>query len=202
MEQRHRGVGDVVGAQVEGLHHRARDPLEPAVRADHRLGRAARARREDQREARAVVDPRLRGQHGVGERRERGVVRRVVGDEDAPVGRTEVETVEQVEMTALGDHELALGVRDVALELGAPTCRVDADDRRAAHRRGAQPHRVLGHVVEQHADVRLALTGHGREQRRAGGARLHPLDVRPRLVFEAHRDAWVVATRCAHDRRR
>ena len=59
----------------------------------------------------------------------------------------------------------------------------------AAHsRRGTRPHREVGNVVEQQADVWRTVDAHRLEQRRPRRARLHPLVVGPRLVFEAQCD--------------
>ena len=68
----------------------------------------------------------------------------------------EVEPVEQRGVVGVGDHELAVGVADVAGELVAATGVVDADDRGAGQRGAEQGEQVVGGVVEQHADVERA----------------------------------------------
>ena len=115
----------------------------------------------------------------VGVGRERGRVRRVVDDEDAAPGRAEVESVEQPLVTPFGDDHLALGMEDVALQPRAAPGGVDAHDRPPEHGRGTEPHGEVGHVVEQHADVRCAGDPHRVEERGARRALLHELGVGP-----------------------
>ena len=89
------------------------------------------------------VDPRQRHRHG------RTLVD--VDSEDRHVG-----LVEQTEMVGVGHNELALGVRDVASEVGPAAGRVDTDNGAARKRSTAEPEAVLRDVVEQYADMRLA----------------------------------------------
>ena len=71
----------------------------------------------------------------------------------APASTALARGFEQLEVRGLGQHERAVGVGDVARQLGAAPGRVDADDGRAGERGAAQREPELGDVVEQHADV-------------------------------------------------
>jgi hypothetical protein len=55
VEQRHRHVADIVGAQPEALRHRHSGDRDLAVAAPHRLGVTAGARRVDEHEQVAGV---------------------------------------------------------------------------------------------------------------------------------------------------
>ena len=68
-------------------------------------------------------------------------------------GVPSVETVEQRAQARLGDDELAVGVLDVARELGTAARRVDPDQHAARECRRAEPEHEVGHVLEHHADV-------------------------------------------------
>ncbi len=85
-----------------------------------------------------------------------------------PVGADpEVEVVEERTVRRLGDDEHAVGVADVVRQLRAAPGRVDPDDSRARERGASQQEDVLGHVVEQDADVeRLAVDPRVAEPRR------------------------------------
>ena len=122
------------------------------MRRDRRFGRAGCARGEQQQRSDARVDGR-RGQSRPLVRPQRvGVVRRV-DDEYAIVGEAEVEPRSIVYEPGLGDDQLAVGIGDVACELGSLAGRVDADHRGATHRAGSQPQAQLGNVLEQESDV-------------------------------------------------
>ena len=72
------------------------------------------------------------GERRVRVRRERGhATRRSSTSSTRAVRVAEVEAVEQREVARLGDDELAVGVGDVARELGAAARGVDADEHRA-----------------------------------------------------------------------
>ena len=60
----------------------------------------------------------------------------------------------QLTVHVVGRFELAVGVRDVALELGAAARRVDADDARTGEGGAEEGEHEVGGVVEQDADVR------------------------------------------------
>ena len=75
----------------------------------------------------------------------------------APAGHGVRGVVEQAGEVGRGHQRLAVGVVDQLGELLAPVGRVDADHDRARQRPGGEPEEVVGHVVEQDADVRRAL---------------------------------------------
>ena len=80
-----------------------------------------------------------------------------VGDQDVAGGHTGIDTVEQREMDAGRDEQLAIGVADELGQLLAPVGRVDPDNRGPAEGAGCEPEQVVGDVVKQHADVRRKL---------------------------------------------
>ena len=118
VEQRHAHVADVVGAEVHDHRHALAGHEQPALRADDRLRRVGRARREDQRPDRVDVglDPgigrvRVRGER-VGERR---AERRRAGrpasakrPDDRTGGSRSAIGCEQRLVPRLGDHEPAV----------------------------------------------------------------------------------------------
>jgi hypothetical protein len=109
-----------------------------------------------------------------------GVLGRV--DAQDPVrGNADVETVDEPDVGAIGDDQLAVRVGDVVSQLGPAAGRVDADDRRTGQGGADDPEHVLGLVVEQHADVERARPA-------AGGRERRPLfalrdDLRPRVAL-------------------
>ena len=99
-------------------------------------------------------------------------------------------------MRRVGDDELAVGVPDVVRELRAAPGRVDADDRRAGERGTAEQEDVLGHVVEQHADVeRVVAPARRLQHRRPHRTLVRDLGPRPRPILEDQPGARVVGAR-------
>ena len=115
--------------------------------------------------------------------------------EHARARDTRVETVEQRQMTRFGDDGAAVGVTDVGSQFLAPAGRVDADDGGTRERGTTEKEHVLGHVVEQHADVEGPVGPQRLEPRRARRALTHDSGPRPRLVFEPQTDVLVVRAR-------
>ncbi len=177
---------------VHHLDEAAARALEPALRQDARLRRAARARGEQKEVDAPLVDLHV-GDGGALVGCEHCGVVGAVDVEDPPVRSAEVEAVEQVRVAAFGDDELAVGVGDVAGELGATACRVDADDDGVGERGRTEPHRELGDVVEEQADVRRRVRVEGRLQARgACRARVEVLAPGVGLVLESDRGAIAV----------
>ena len=127
-------------------------PMRPWVQRT-RLGHPRRARREDEEVEVLVVRRRRRCRRSAVRRRAPCRGRRV-DDEQPLVGHRRLDAVEEGEQVAGGDQRLAVGVVDQLGELLAAVGRVDADDDRARDGPGDQPQQVVGHVVEQDADVR------------------------------------------------
>ena len=180
MEQRHGHVADVVGAHSQDDPHARAGHEDAPLRADDRLGRVRRARGEDQ-------GPRARGvgfDAGVvvGAPGERVVERAAQHQQLAPA---EINTVEQLEVVRLGDHEADVAVLDVALQVLAPTGVIETDDGGARQSGAAEGEQVLGHVVEQDADVERRTVGPPREEQVGPTPAFgHVLAVRPLAVFE------------------
>ncbi|KUO13689.1 hypothetical protein AQJ58_00915 [Streptomyces sp. DSM 15324] len=124
---------------------------QPALGADRGLGSAGRTGGEVEQETVAGAG---KGRVGAGARagREESLVLLRAGHQDPDAGQ--VEPGEQREVNPLGDQQGALGVQDVAGQLGAPAGGIDPGDRRAGERGGGQPQRELRGVVQQHADMR------------------------------------------------
>ncbi len=74
---------------------------------------------------------------------------------------------------------------------------VDPHDRGARQRRTPEEEEVLGHVLEEHADVERALPAQCREHAGPGRALGHDLAPGPRLVLEAQARVVVLGTRPA-----
>ena len=106
---------------------------------------------------------------------EAGEVVGVVDAQEAFVGNTEVEAVEERGARLVGHEELAVGEADVAGQLLAASGGVDPDHRGARQRGGAQPQEVLRDVVEQHADVERSRPAQRRCQRTSSAALGHDL---------------------------
>ena len=98
-------------------------------------------------------------------------------------------------MRAVGEHDSTVGVPDVACQLVAAPGGVDADCDRAGQRRPAEQEHVLGHVVEEHADVpaRQSLL---LEERGARSRLRHHLRPGPGAVVGADAPVRVVGPRC------
>ena len=74
----------------------------------------------------------------------------------APPGARSAIGASSGEVPGLGDHQVAVGVLDVAQEVLVAARVVEADDRRARERGATEREEVVGGVVEQHPDVRAA----------------------------------------------
>ncbi|CAM5377036.1 hypothetical protein SALBM135S_06869 [Streptomyces alboniger] len=96
-------------------------------------------------------------------------------------------------MGPLGHQDAALGVQDVAGEFGAAPRGVDARHGGARERRRAQPLGVLGGVVEQDTDVRLALPGQQVAEERGPGRRARRHRVVAQLTARVAQAGAVVA---------
>ena len=156
VEERERGVDDVVVGQLGDGGDVGAGAGDAALGAAHRLGQAGRAGGEDEQEE-VVVRGRSRGRRDGAAAVERGLVAGVVDDQD-PFGRDGVRrVVEQAGEVARGHQGLAVGVVDELGQLLAAVGRVDPDHDRARQRAGDEPEQVVGHVVEQDADVRRPL---------------------------------------------
>ena len=168
----------------------------------------------------AAVDPdvkmRRNSASGVGERwtrsgtsRDRVLIPGTIDPQDAVGTDAEVEPLDEVRLRRVRDHELAVGVPQVACQLVAPTGGVGADDDGPAEGRGREEEHVLDRVLEQHADVErprpTKILQHGRACRGGG----HQLAPGPLLTFEAQRHPVVrcppmedlrdrLGGRCAH----
>ena len=153
-------------------------PVVPDVKISMNVSLGRRARR---------AAPRPRTARRVGPTCRRRV------DDEQPVGGDHPSGAgirEQRRCARLGQQQRAVGVLHVARQLRAAAGRVDADDRRAGERGRAQREPELGDVVEQHADVERRVDGLAvEEERGAHRDRVEHFPVRPRLVFEAQRDA-------------
>ena len=166
MEQRHGDVTDVVGADTEddphagedGLDWLTLDPTPEEVAPPFSLARWWEA-----------------GRRG-GQQFWRDLIVDYNSDEQASL------------VARLGDDEPDVGVLDVALQVLAPPRVVEADDGRARQPGAAEGEEVLGHVVEQDADVeRRALDAPGEEQVGPAPALGHVLGVGPLPILEADR---------------
>ena len=190
VEQRHGLVADVAASDAAVRADVPADEGEALLRAERGLRLPCGARSEDQQVGGERVERDVRV-GGAGVRRERRAPGGGV-DHEAALGRdARVEPGEQAPVALLGHDHRAVGVADVALELGAAPGGVDADHGRPRERGGAEQERVLGHVVEQDAHVK-GRAGRERAPQREqqGGALERGRDVRapaPRRVLEAQR---------------
>ncbi len=198
VEEGHHRVADVVGRQPEHLRELAAVRREATVPHPHGLGRAGRTRREDQHERVGRAGTGVR-QRCTRVRRERVGPGRVVDHMEAVAIHRLARGEEELEVRRLGEHERAVGVRDVAGQLRPPAGGVDADDGRPRQRRAAQREEELGDVVEQHADVEGRAGRRVRPEERSplrGG--VDDLAPGPRGVLEAQPDV-VVGGAGAHE---
>ncbi len=187
-------VEDVVGADVERHRRRRRDPGQPALGCIRTaLG--------------APVEPDVNSSRSSSTRRPAGDVSAggVVVDADAVPSGSSTDRIRRAARRGrarraaapcpVGDDQLAVGVADVASQLGAAPRRVDADDRRARERGAAEPEQVLGHVLEQHADVERAGGSPSQCHRGPHPTGAHDLGPGVGVVLEAQTDARVVGAR-------
>ncbi len=151
VEQRHAGVAGVGGGEPELLAELVPGPGQPPLAADHRLGRAGRS-------------------GGEGEQHPGAGVRQYGGRRRVPVGREQVGVPglvdhqhplrqrrggEQRQQPAFGDQQRAVGVLDVAVQVGPAPGGVDADGGGPGQRAGLEPVDVLRGVLQQQPDVRV-----------------------------------------------
>ena len=171
VEHRHADVVDVVRrAPRSGRASAPPGRREPALGADRGLGRAGGAGGEVEEEAvrrglaGRAASPGSASAYGAS----RSAYSSVSVTRTRTPGRSRPSSSGQV--GALGDQQPALGVQDVAGQLGAPAGGVDPGDGGPREGRRAQPEGELGGVVEQDAEVRLgARWQEVDEQRGAGG---------------------------------
>lgn len=148
---------DVVAPDPEVVDQRLPGRSQPPLGADRGLGRTGRPGGEVEQHAGGGPDlPEHRvarlGPRVVGEQLG---VRVGVGDQH-PYAR-QIEPVEQRQMRAFGDQDPAVGVHDVAGQLGTAPGRVDARNGGPGQGRRAQPQGKFEGVVEQHPQVRFAV---------------------------------------------
>ncbi len=164
VEHRHTEVVDVVPAHSEESGGRVSGGGQPALGAEGCLGRAGGAGGEVEEHpggGRRGTEATGAGGDLVGRRAlvrpQQFPVGRVVHDED-PLGRDgEVQAGQQRQVGAFGDQQRAVGMADVAGELRPATGGIDPGDRGPGECRRAQPQRILGHIAEQHPEVRLRI---------------------------------------------
>ena len=191
MEQRHGGVPDVVGRELEHHGHPVARGEEPALRAAHGLRSGRRPGGEEQRpqgvdrqarcDAPACGLPRSGAYRAVVERSDKHLPRgggivavgEAIRDEDAP-GKIEAleRRVELLLVAWFGDHELQVRVRDVACEMLAVPGVVQPGDGDACQPGTAQRKDIVGRVVEEDADVRRDGRARGESANSAASAPL------------------------------
>src|ERR1700677_4741801 len=69
-------------------------------------------------------------------------------------GYRQREPVQQGSMSIFSDKDLAISMIDQPSQFASPIGRVDPDNGGASERPGPQPEEIVGHVVQEHADVR------------------------------------------------
>ncbi|GHA70434.1 hypothetical protein GCM10010305_11010 [Streptomyces termitum] len=161
---------DVVGSGAEGAGEGGAGRRDRALAAQGGLGGAGGAGGEGEEVAGGGADRAEDGVAGAGAGvgREEVGVRVGVGDQEADAGQRQA--VEERQVGALGDEDPAGGVGDVAGEFGAAPGGVDPGGGGPREGRRAEPERVLGGVVEQEAEVRLAPRPGRHQVREQGGA--------------------------------
>ena len=163
VEQRHRRVEHVVGAEGESLDQVAAGEGDLLVGDPHRLRVAARAGGEDQHEQRAGLGGSLRCQ--VRGRIDALLPRRIVAPLEAYAGQ--VDALEQRQQPRVGDDHLAVGLADVREQRLPATRGVQPDRHVTAETGGAELEGHLGGVVHQQPDVRWPIVRPGARRARA-----------------------------------
>ena len=128
---------------------------QPALRADHRLGRRRRARREDQRPRDSTSGSSPRSSDDCGQRASTSkIVTRppstggsCAGDAGSSSGKWRGSVTIKPDVRVL----------DVAPQVLVAAGVVEPDDHRAGERGAAEREQVVGHVVEQDTDVQNAI---------------------------------------------
>lgn len=161
VKERHHAVHDIVGCTAGHVPRRAlRHQEELPVAPLHPARRVGRARGEDDEEEILGLDRCVRIRVGKpGERLLEGgtggwrfAARRLVpARRDQQVWR--VDLGEQTRKLPLGQHDLAVAVRDVACEVRAAAGRVEPDHHPARERGAQLREHELGTVLEQEAYV-------------------------------------------------
>ena len=155
VEQRHRRVEHVIGAEPEPLDQVGAGEGDLLVGDPHRLRVAARAGGEDQHEQRAGLGGSLRCE--VRGRIDALLPRRVVAPLEAYAGQ--VDALEQRQQPRVGDDHLAVGLADVGEQRLPATRGVQPDGHVAAETGGAELEGHLRGVVHQQPDVRWPIVG-------------------------------------------
>ncbi len=177
MKQRHRHVADVIAAKLEALRHHYAGDGHLAVAALHRLRVATGARREDQHEQ--VV-----GRSGP--KTHLGVAVRV--NFGRPLGGIDVHVTDIVQRLSgfrVGEHQLAVGLADVAGQRLASPHRVEAHRHDPRHPGRDEHRREERRVFQQHTDVRRPVRVQPLAKRRSDrGAVLHVITPTGERVLE------------------
>ncbi len=184
MEQRHRQVARVGGAESEPLREHAPGKRDLLVGTPHSFGIPARARREDQHEQ--VV-----GCGGA----EFGRSAAVGGEFVCEIRGFDVELRDAllhgiVRRGPVSQHELAVGVGDVAFQGRTATGRVEPHRHDARQRGGDQHGAEERRVTQQHTHVRGPIRvepgSQRRGQRRTLANVVAPTHERHRICFGIH----------------
>ncbi len=118
----------------------------------------------------------------------------VVDHEDAPRRHPVVEPAQPLRSRGVGDDQLTVGVPDVGSQVRGTARGVQPDDGRARQGGTAEPEHEIGHIVEQHPDVKRAdaLVTQCRRQHRARRRLAHDLIPGPVPLTGAQAEALIV----------
>ena len=152
VKHRHALIADILGCETLRLCNDAADAGDALLGADGSFGLACGARGEQQQIGRGRVDFHIgRGHAAIGLQGFCPSLRIRVKDADAWDALRH--RLQQIQIAALGYDHLAFGVSDIAHQLAAPTCGVDARYHSPAKRCRSQGRRKMRAVVEQNAHM-------------------------------------------------